>query len=347
MISRFLLFVIAFLPALSAPRAPAALDAGQRAKASALFADYRKAMESGDHDAADTAMTTLMEDLPEEASEIAWKQISAETTTRLREYRKQAEALLAAKQPKDLLANPEVAKDRKLLMDILAVADEGAQKKRLAEEGWPALERLEKNLLPDPKETLAADPALAKSRTEILFRLDLGDRLIKTAYLRPDPGPREEMESLERPGAGLAAIASRDDRRVLAENETIAAKEQIPAAEADGIRDANRIRVLAGLPALLLDPKLCLASRNHSQDMVSRGFFAHESPVEGRKSPWDRAAQAGTTASAENIAAGQSTGADANRAWFHSPGHFRNFFGNHRRIGLGNHGNHWTQMFGG
>lgn len=346
MISRFLLPVTALLCTFPVSTINAALDASQRATASALFSDYRKAMEIGDHEAADTAMTKLMEDLPEEASEVAWKQISAETATLVRAYRKQAETLLAAKQPKDLLANPEVAKDRKLLMEILGVADEGAQKKRLAEEGWPALERLEKNLLPDPKEILAADPALAKTRADLLFRLDLADRLIKTAYLRPDTSLREQVEGLERPGAGLIAIASRDDRRVLADNETIAAKEEIPAAEAEGIRDANRIRVLAGLPALALDPKLCLAARNHSTDMVNQNFFAHESPVPGRKTPWDRAAQAGTTASAENIAAGQSTGPDANRAWFLSPGHFRNLFGSHRRIGLGKHEAHWTQLFG-
>jgi uncharacterized protein YkwD len=343
---RFLFPIFSILLPIAATPAGAALDADQRARASSLFADYRKAMESGDHEAADAAMTTLMEDLPEDASEIAWKQISTEAAARVKAYRKQAEILLSARQPKELLANPQVAKDRGLLMEIRAVADEGIRKKRLAEEGWPAIERLEKNLLPDPKEILASDPALAKSREEILFRLELCDRLAKTAYLTVDTSPREQMESLENSGAGLAAIASGNDRRVLADNETIAAKEKVPSEEAEGIRDANRLRVLAGLPALALDPKLCLASRIHSEDMVKGGFFAHDSPVPGRKTPWDRAAAAGTSASAENIAAGHATGAAANRAWFHSPGHFINLFGNSRRIGLGKHENHWTQMFG-
>ena len=41
-------------------------------------------------------------------------------------------------------------------------------------------------------------------------------------------------------------------------------------------------------------------------------FFAHESPVEGKKTMVDRAKRMGTTASAENIAMGQPDGEAAN-----------------------------------
>jgi uncharacterized protein YkwD len=103
-----------------------------------------------------------------------------------------------------------------------------------------------------------------------------------------------------------------------------------------------------GLGALELDPQLCEAARDHSKDMAEQNFFAHESPVPGKKTPWDRAAKAGTTASGENIFAGSVDAHAANLGWFYSPGHHKNMFSpGQRRIGLGRHGSHWTQMFGG
>ena len=91
--------------------------------------------------------------------------------------------------------------------------------------------------------------------------------------------------------------------------------------------------------------------------MAEKNFFAHESPVPGKAKPWDRVAAAGTTASAENIAAGTTASAEniaagqespekANESWFLSPGHHKNLFGGHKRIGLGLHQKHWTQLFG-
>jgi uncharacterized protein YkwD len=80
--------------------------------------------------------------------------------------------------------------------------------------------------------------------------------------------------------------------------------------------------------------------------MKRLGFFSHESPVPGKRTPGDRAALAGTSASAENIAAGQSKGVDAIGAWYYSPGHHKNMFGGHARVGLGHSDTLWTQMFG-
>ena len=74
--------------------------------------------------------------------------------------------------------------------------------------------------------------------------------------------------------------------------------------------------------------------------------FAHESPVEGKRTPWDRAARFGTSASGENIAGGQTTGAGANLGWWYSPGHHKNMLGGFGRVGLGRSGELWTQMFG-
>lgn len=108
------------------------------------------------------------------------------------------------------------------------------------------------------------------------------------------------------------------------------------------------MRLLVGLPALRLDPKLCDAARGHSQDMKEHNFFAHTSPLPGKTNPSDRAAQAGTTGGGENIFMGSADPRGANRGWFFSPGHHKNMFNpGYRRVGLGRHDRHWTQMFGG
>lgn len=143
----------------------------------------------------------------------------------------------------------------------------------------------------------------------------------------------------------LAMPLSARDRGALEANEAFRAT--MDPEEMAGNTALNRLRWLLGLPLLRIDPKLAAAARDHSLDMETLGFFAHESPVAGKKSPGDRAARFGTSGGAENIAAGQSTGADAVRAWWYSPGHHKNMLGGHARVGLGRHAQKWTQMFGG
>lgn len=134
------------------------------------------------------------------------------------------------------------------------------------------------------------------------------------------------------------------DRDVLEKNDKLF--QEIDSKEADGIRDLNDLRVLVGLNALRVDVKLCRACRGHSKDMVDHDFFAHDSPIEGKRTPGQRAALEGTSAGAENIAWGSEEGPGANRQWWYSPGHHRNMMGRHVRIGLGRHNRHWTQCFG-
>lgn len=161
----------------------------------------------------------------------------------------------------------------------------------------------------------------------------------------PDPRNYEEHAffMLDR-AVRLATVMQEKDRKVILANEADFA--ELDPEEVAGIIDLNRIRVRAGLSALRVDLKLCDAGRGHSQDMVEHDFFAHESPVPGKKSPSDRAAKAGTSGGAENIAFGQQTGLGAIQAWWYSPGHHRNMMGNHSRVGLGRFKSHWTQMFG-
>jgi uncharacterized protein YkwD len=143
----------------------------------------------------------------------------------------------------------------------------------------------------------------------------------------------------------LAMTLSAQDRKALEFNETLRATTD--PAEFAGTLELNRIRIALGLNALRIDEKLGNAARDHSKDMVNLGFFAHESPVEGKKTPYDRASRAGTSASSENIAQGHGTGEGAIEGWWYSPGHHKNMLGSHGRTGLGRHETTWTQLFGG
>jgi uncharacterized protein YkwD len=151
----------------------------------------------------------------------------------------------------------------------------------------------------------------------------------------------------EKTAALLAQAAPNDEksRLVLQENEKIG--KQLPPDVMAGLRALNAMRIMCGLPPLLVDLKLCEAARLHSADMESHRFFSHESPVPGKSTPFDRARLAGTSACGENIYMGSNVTVDAPRGWFLSPGHHRNMLGESpTRQGLGHSGKYWTQMFG-
>ncbi len=86
----------------------------------------------------------------------------------------------------------------------------------------------------------------------------------------------------------------------------------------------NRRRAEHGLGPLAWADRLAAAAQAHNDDMVRRGFFAHESP-DGR-SVADRVRSAGYDhrVVAENIAAGQRTTAEVVRGWMDSPVHRAN-----------------------
>jgi uncharacterized protein YkwD len=105
---------------------------------------------------------------------------------------------------------------------------------------------------------------------------------------------------------------------------------------------------------LTADAALREASRCHSLDMAVHGYFSHTS-LDGR-SPWDRIADAGYTASptGENIAAGYATPAAVVDGWMASPGHCNNIMNpNSNESGVGYafragspYGRYWTHTFG-
>jgi uncharacterized protein YkwD len=83
--------------------------------------------------------------------------------------------------------------------------------------------------------------------------------------------------------------------------------------------------------------------------MRDRNFFSHTNP--DGLDPFARAARAGLTARAENIAYGQPDAAAVMDAWMNSPGHRANILDcSLTRLGVGvaegAGGPWWTQLFG-
>jgi uncharacterized protein YkwD len=107
---------------------------------------------------------------------------------------------------------------------------------------------------------------------------------------------------------------------------------------------------MMGRRPVMIDDRLVRAARGHSEEMSELGYFAHESPTAGRKSPTDRGRLAGWGGGlAENIAHGAPTPAGAVAGWIGSSGHHRNILGvGHTHLGVGHapKGNYWTQNFG-
>ncbi len=237
----------------------------------------------------------------------------------------------------------QVRKDRAAVIGLVS-AGAGLTKDAIVSTGDPAMKRLAELLTVAPAEVLSAEGELKPRRAKLLRLWGLRDRCVGADGDKPSWTPEQSVTAVEELFCLLAVPVAAPGGRVLQHNAKVG--ERLAYEEAAGIRDLNRIRLLLGLGAVAADLRLCEAARDHSADMAERGFFSHDSPVPGKETPWKRARRAGTTASAENIASGAKTGPAANRQWFHSPGHFRNMLGRHRRVGLGRSGRHWTQLFG-
>lgn len=226
--------------------------------------------------------------------------------------------------------------------------EEGPMKPLLKTNSMPAIIALRELIMPTPQEVLATAPTSLDARRRIILVLaKFRDAVVDTAVL-PDQ-ERAEAGILSRESEVIAALGGlpREGLKIIKANDQIALKANIPAEEREGIRELNQWRLFLGLNALIIDPKLSEASRGHSEDMHEHRFFAHESPLPGKTTPWDRATNAGTKASGENIYMGSPSPHSANQGWFFSPGHHKNMFkASHLRIGLGRYQTHWTQMFG-
>lgn len=133
------------------------------------------------------------------------------------------------------------------------------------------------------------------------------------------------------------------------------------AATIDLVRRAvtcltNQERVRYGLAPLVANEKLQKAAQLHSEDMVARNYFSHDTP-EGKPFADRITAQGYTWGSAsENIAAGQSTAREAVNGWMLSTGHCTNILSpdpTETSVGLkklppeknNGFGANWTQLF--
>jgi len=208
---------------------------------------------------------------------------------------------------------------------------DGLTKAMVQAELDPIYERLEEILVPSQNDLYARDNALLELRRRIA------------------PGSGNDVDWIEQAAILYAMCVNDTDRETIAGNVEYRDDERYAmGGENDGIDLCNRRRIVLGLNPCAIDFKLVETGRDHSQDMRTLGFFAHESPVEGKTTPWDRARNFGTSASGENIAAGYGSDTQATMGWWYSPGHLKNMMGRgHRRIGLGRDQQHYTQLFGG
>lgn len=248
----------------------------------------------------------------------------------------------------------EVAAQRKIVMDVSKTAD--LTKEMIHDKSDPAMAKLDALLAITPDGVFTAQPELKQQRQDLLDLASAWHRAVEkvpddrrkslsTAAAAPDPAEVEkDLAAKEELAAMMATPMNKPDHDVLLANRPLA--EKLDPEEAKGILILNLMRVRLGIGACAIDPKLCEAGRGHSKDMKEKNFFAHESPVPGKETPWKRAQLAGTSANAENIFVGSESGAEAIKAWWYSPGHHKNMLGGHHRTGLGRYEKHWTQMFG-
>jgi len=245
----------------------------------------------------------------------------------------------------------EVAKLRQTVLGLQNQPD--FTKETIVKLGDPALKQLEEIFVVDRAQVLEESESLKTERQQLQEPGKLWERCAVYLYEQlpndenkpKDPPSFEQyLQGEEALAAGLAAPMDRQTAQIIAANARLA--QQLEPEEGRAVLALNLTRNLLGLSALAIDLKLCAAARDHSNDMQTLKFFAHESPVPGKTAPWDRAKRFGTSASGENICLGVRDGKAVNMAWFHSPGHHKNMLGKHSRVGMGQVGAYFTELFG-
>lgn len=139
------------------------------------------------------------------------------------------------------------------------------------------------------------------------------------------------------------------------------ARETAGLRDPDAVREemltrVNAIRRKAGLKPLRLNSVLHEAAQGHAEDMLARGYFAHESPSGATVRQRSRKAGYDWASIGENIAFGQTSVDEVVETWMDSPGHRKNILspnfselGVGLALGRGKDGKHqvlWVQNFG-
>ena len=325
------------------------LTPDQRAKVNKLLVEYRSA--GADVEKKQAVMDKVLEIGPA-AAPLMLAAVDRDLQPKIKKYNAkfQAAAVAASKRKTGKVDRNEVMELRKTVLDLQKLGD-GFTHEIITEKADPAVAKLRAMFILDRSDVLDKSKDLQADRKKLT---DLGRLWERCQIQMPSentddtkistPTFESYLQDEENLATSLAAPLDPRTRAVLAMNAKLA--ERIDPEEARAILELNLTRNLLGLPALAIDLNLCAAARDHSTDMDKQGFFSHDSPVEGKKTPWDRAKRFGATASAENIYKGSKSGKGANDGWFHSPGHHRNQMGNHTRVGVGRSGGLFTQMFG-
>lgn len=125
------------------------------------------------------------------------------------------------------------------------------------------------------------------------------------------------------------------DKTGAGNSDSISPVRNLTADESYILEQVNAERAKAGLAPLQVDYRLVQTARTKSQDMITQGYFDHQSPTLG--SSFDQMNQAEITYqyTGENIAT-NSTVAGAMESWMNSPGHRANILNpNFTHIGIG------------
>ena len=119
------------------------------------------------------------------------------------------------------------------------------------------------------------------------------------------------------------------------------------------LRLVNEEREKAGLVPLIFNPLLNQAAQDHTNDMISKGYFSHTSPSGRTMVMRVNATGYKYSTIGENIAAGSSTAAATMTQWMNSPGHRANILNpKFKELGVGygpsndQYRYYWTQVFG-
>ncbi|MBI1369918.1 MAG: hypothetical protein GC162_14845 [Planctomycetes bacterium] len=313
----------------AAPTEPVVTPA-ERTEAMKLAYDYRKARTDEERSelVAKAAGSTAMakERVLEQVHVLIGRDRERYQTMMLR-----ATQMAAAKMKSGADAN-DLNQQREAIDKVIAAPT----KEAVHDTADPALAKLRTALVPATSDILAADQRIAEVRQSLEVYAEQAAKL-------GDAPVERTLSNLDQ-AVIIAALGTAQDRAAVAANTKL--YDELDPEEVAGFLELDLIRVLLKRPVQVIDPKLVGAARGHSREMVEKGYFSHESPTAGLVSPWDRAKRAGTSANAENIAAGTNSGVGAIQMWWHSPGHLTNMMANHRRAGLGKSSQTWTQMFG-
>jgi uncharacterized protein YkwD len=110
----------------------------------------------------------------------------------------------------------------------------------------------------------------------------------------------------------------------------------------------SKFRASYGLGPVALSLNLNYAAQLHAQDMLSKGYFSHDSPDGRDAGDRIRAFTASFKTWGENIADGYSSAEDVFDGWINSPGHRATILQPaFKYMGIGLAGDVWVQDFSG